>query len=80
MESFHAARVALTDGQEERTSDLSTRVLGGHGIVAATGSAYDAIQGYASTVKARNFCKPKDLSDRAAGISARAWRTNTKFS
>ena len=81
---IHAARVALSDGQEERTSDFRTRVLGGHGTLAATGSACDVIQGHANTMEARDFCKQhslqvslrfnlRDLGDRAAGILARAW-------
>ena len=82
--SIHAARVALSDGQEEITSDFRIRGLGGHGTRAATGSAHDAIQDYASAVEARDLCKqhrlqvsmrfnPRDLGDRAAGIFARAW-------
>ena len=84
MASFHDVRVALSDGEEERTSDFRTRVLGGHGTVAAIGSACDAIQGYASIVEAKDLCKQhglqvstrfdlRDPGDRAAGISARAW-------
>ena len=81
--SLHAARVALSDGQEERTSDLRSRVLGGQGTLAATGSAHDATQGHASTVEARTSANstasapqcvstPRDLGDRAAGILVRA--------
>ena len=51
------ARAALSDEQEERTSDSRARVLGGHGTVAATGSVHDARQGYASTLDAKDFCK-----------------------
>ena len=84
MASLHAARVALSDEREERTSDFRTRVPGGHGTVAANGS-YDTMQGFASTVEASDFCKqhgfqvsmrfnPRNLGDRAAGILARVER------
>ena len=35
--------------RQERTSEVRTRVLRGHGTLAAAGSAHDARQGYAST-------------------------------
>ena len=38
MASLRAVRVALSDGQEARTSDFRTRVLGGHGTLVATGA------------------------------------------
>ena len=90
MAGLHAARVALCDGQE-RTSDFRVRVLGGYGTLSTTGSADDAIQGYASTVEARDFCKqhglqvsmrfnPRDLGGRAAGILPRVWSAQHHFS
>ena len=42
--TLDAVCVALSDGQEERTSDFRTCVLGGYGTLAATASACDAIQ------------------------------------
>ena len=73
--------MALSDGRQKRT--FRTRVLGGHGALAGTGSAMTP-HSHASTTEARDFCKqhglqvsmrvnPRDLGDRAAGISARAW-------
>ena len=38
MACLRAVRVALSDGQEARTSDFRTRVLGGHGTLVATGA------------------------------------------
>ena len=88
MESHHTARVGHFDGQEERTSDFRTRVLGRHGTLAAIGSAYDATHGDESTMEARDFYEqhglqvvmresPRDLGDGAAGILARG-APNTK--
>ena len=53
MGSLHAARVALSDRQEERTSDFRTRVLG---RTRNSGCNW-VIQGYASTAEARDFGK-----------------------
>ena len=76
MAGLHAARVALCDGQE-RTSDFRVRVLGGYGTLSTTGSADDAIQGYAShggsqgllqnstASKSQCVLNPRDLGGRA---------------
>ena len=87
MASNHAAHLALPSGQEERTSDVRTRVHGEYGTVAATRSACDATQDYARSAETTEFCKqyglqvstrfnPRDLSDCAAGILARSTDIN----
>ena len=66
-------------GQEERTPDFRTRVLQRHGTVGTTGSAYDAVQGCASTAEASRFLstlkapymEPSELTDFDAWRTAR---------
>ena len=77
MASLHAARAAQSDAHQ--MSALA--FLEDTELLAATGSACDAIQGFASTVEATDFCAclPEGSRRPLQKISARAWSAQHFF-
>jgi hypothetical protein len=90
LRELHVARALLSDAPLAKQANFGTRVLGGAFTVGATGSAYDAMQGFCRNRLAEDWClsrgaqrsmrfDPRQIGDASAGILARAWAHRMQF-
>lgn len=84
LRDLEVARLALKSEEDLSRDDFGTRVLGGAWLMKTKGIPFDAIQGFARTEIAKDFCGRRGLQrsvrfeymlygGEACGIMARAW-------
>lgn len=83
-------RMALASHKDARQDEFGTRPLGGRGTIMKTGYGHDAIQGYARTQSAQDWCvsrglqqsmrfNNRELGNDSCGILARAFSHKMQY-